>query len=281
MSPVSPSPTAPGARAAPDLADLAPPAGWRWWPVFESWWVQYRRVWIGSVFGRFLMPVLFLASMGLGLGSLVDRSSGGVGGVSYLHYVVPGILAAQAMWTAMGESTYPVFGAIKWDYKYHAMLATPLSVRDVLIGHIGYVVVQTTFASVAFLAVGTAFGSWVSWWAVATLVPTTLTGLAFTTACFAFVATQESESSFSILFRFVMTPLFLFSGVFFPIDQLPIAIRWVAWVMPLWHGVDADRQLALGSPDWTVVGGHTAYLLFVCGLCAWLAHRALTKRMVV
>jgi lipooligosaccharide transport system permease protein len=263
------------------VADLAPPAGWRWWPVFESWWVQYRRVWVGSVFGRFLMPVLFLASMGLGLGSLVDRSSGGVDGVSYLHYVVPGILAAQAMWTAMGESTYPVFGAIKWDYKYHAMLATPVSVRDVLIGHLGYVMVQCALASTVFLAVGTAFGSWVSWWALATLVPTTLTGLAFATACFAFVATQESESSFSILFRFVMTPLFLFSGVFFPVDQLPIWIRWIAWVMPLWHGVDADRQLALGSPDWTAVGGHTAYLLVVCGLCSWLAHRFLTRRMVV
>lgn len=261
--------------------DPAPPAGRRWRPVFGSWVTQYKRVWMGSVFGRFLMPVLFLASMGLGLGSLVDRSSGGVGGVSYLHFVVPGILASQAMWVALNESTYPVFGAIRWDQRYHAMLATPVGISDILVGHIGYVTVQILFATVAFVAVGAAFGAWVSWWVLAAIATTVLTGVAFTTACFAFTARLQSESGFSILFRFVMTPLFLFSGVFFPVSQLPAFLRPVAWLLPLWHGVDAARELALGTPDWASVAGHAAYLLVFTAAAGWLAHRLLTRRMVV
>jgi lipooligosaccharide transport system permease protein len=98
---------------------------------------------------------------------------------------------------------------------------------------------------------------------------------------FAFTATQESDSGFNILFRFVITPLFLFSGVFFPVDHLPALLRPIAWVTPLWHGVDANRSLALGSPDWPLVVGHTAYLLLVIAVGAVLARRTFTKRLVV
>jgi lipooligosaccharide transport system permease protein len=98
---------------------------------------------------------------------------------------------------------------------------------------------------------------------------------------FAFSAGQESDGGFNILFRFVMTPLFLFSGIFFPIDQLPALIRPIAWITPLWHGVEANRSLALGSPELAVVLGHTAYLLVVIAVGGWLARRAFTKRLVV
>src|SRR5450631_4710887 len=116
------------------------PASWR--PVFGSWLTAYKRTWRGSIFGRFLSPLMFLLSIGLGLGSLVNKSSGGVNGVPYLQYVVPGIVAAQSMWVAMGESTYPVMGAIRWNAKYLAMLATPVGIDDVLVGHLIYVAMQ-------------------------------------------------------------------------------------------------------------------------------------------
>jgi lipooligosaccharide transport system permease protein len=218
--------------------------------------------------------------MGLGLGSLVDKSAGGVAGVPYLHFVVPGILAAQAMWVAMGESTYPVMGAIRWNMKYHAMLATPVGIDDILIGHLSYVAMQVTGATAIFIGVAALFGSFSSWWVLLALPITVLTGMAFAVPIFAFSAKQDGEGGFNILFRFIMTPLFLLSGTFFPIGQLPAFLRPIAWVTPLWHGVDANRSLALGSPDLVGVLGHAAYLLVVIAVGGLLARRAFTRRLL-
>jgi len=233
---------------------------------------------MGSIFGRFLSPLLFLLSMGLGLGGLVNRSAGGVGGVPYLQFVVPGILAAQAMWVAVGESTYQVLGAIRWNMRYHAMLATPIGVDDILLGHLTYVAMQITGATAIFIGVAALFGSFGSWWVLLCLPITVLTGMAFAVPVFAFSATQEGPDSFNILFRFIMTPLFLFSGIFFPVSQLPALMRPIAWVTPLWHGVEADRSLALGSPDVAGVLGHTAYLLVIIGIA--FSHKAATMRII-
>ena len=274
-STASPPPT-PSTSRPPGAPEPAP-----WRPVFGCWVTVYKRTWLGSVFNRFLSPLLFLLSMGLGLGSLVDTSAGGVDGVPYLHFVVPGILAAQAMWVAIGMATYQVLGAIRWDMKYHAMLATPIGIDDILLGHLTFVAMQVAGATAVFLGVAALFGSFGSWWVLLALPITILTGMAFAVPVFAFSATQESDGGFNILFRFIMTPLFLFSGVFFPIDQLPAFIRPIAWVTPLWHGVDANRSLALGSPDVASVLGHTAYLLVVIAVGAWLARRAFAKRLVV
>ena len=252
----------------------------RWRPVFGYWLTAYKRTWRGSIFGRFLSPLLFLLSMGLGLGSLVNHSAGGVDGVPYLQFVVPGILAAQAMWVAMGESTYQVLGAIRWQMQYHAMLATPIGVDDLLLGHLAYVAAQVTGATVIFMAVGACFGAWASWWVLLALPVTLLTGMAFAVPIFAFSATQEGDSGFNILFRFIITPLFLFSGTFFPVSQLPVWLRPVAWVTPLWHGVEANRSLALGSPDLLAVLGHTAYLLVFIAAGAWVARRTFRGRLV-
>jgi lipooligosaccharide transport system permease protein len=270
------------ASASPDAQrgpTAARPAHWR--PVFGAWLTAYRRTWKGSIASRFLSPLLFLLSMGLGLGSLVDRSSGGVDGVPYLQYVVPGILAAQAMWVSVGESTYQVLGAIRWNMKYHAMLATPIGVRDILVGHISYVGAQLAGATAIFMAVSAAFGAFFSWWVLLCLPVTVLVGLAFTVPIFAFSATQESDGGFNILFRFVITPLFLFSGTFFPIEQLPPVLRPVAWLTPLWHGVDANRELALGSPDLVRVALHVLVLLAFVAAGGWLALRAFHRRLVV
>jgi len=140
---------------------------------------------------------------------------------------------------------------------------------------------QITGATAIFIGVAALFGSFSSWWVVLALPVTVLTGMAFAVPVFAFAAKQETDGGFNILFRFIMTPLFLFSGIFFPVDQLPAILRPVAWVMPLWHGVQVDRALALGSAEPIVVLGHTAYLLVVIALGGWLARRAFTKRLLV
>jgi len=232
---------------------------------YEYWLFQYKRTWRGSVVSTVLFPVLFLASMGLGLGSLVDSSaSRGVDGLPYLVFLAPGLLAATAMQTAVGESTYPVMGAIKWIKTYHAMLATPLGVLDVLVGHLLYIGVRVLIGSTIFLAVMTAFGAVDSPLALLTLPAALLTGLAFATPVVAYSAVLENDYGFAVLLRFVVVPLFLFGGVFYPVTQLPLVLEQLAYLTPLWHGVALSRELALG----TATVGST--LLHVAYLAVWI-----------
>ncbi|TRW43390.1 ABC transporter permease [Georgenia yuyongxinii] len=272
--------SAPTARGAPPTLQ---PARRRWLPVLGFWWLQYRRTWVSSVVSRFLMPLMFLLSLGLMLGSLVDRSAGGVDGVPYLHYVVPGILAAQAMWAALTESTYSVLGAIRWTRQYHAMLATPIGVADVLAGHLAYVALSLTLGTVAFVAVAALFGAWASWGVLLAIPVAVLTGMAFAAPCFAVAArfTDSADTSFSVIYRLVVTPLFLVSGTFFPVEQLPALLRPVAWVTPLWHGVEACRALTSPAPAWAAVAGHVAVLALMTAAGLWWARRAFTRRLVV
>lgn len=258
----------------------APREGRMWDRALAYWLLNYKRTWRGSLFSGFLSPLFFLAAMGLGLGALVDAGEPSLG-VPYVAFVAPGVLAAQAMQTAIVESTWPVMGAVKWQRQYHAMLAAPLGVTDVLLGHIAYVALRVTVTSAVFLLVAGVLGAFASWWVLMALPVAMLCGMAFAAPVFAFSIRSESDAGFMLLFRFVAMPLFLFSGTFFPIDQLPGALRPLAWITPLWHAVDASRDLALGMARPVEVAGHVAYLLvWVAGGLA-LALRAFRSRLVV
>ncbi|GAB2680457.1 ABC transporter permease [Thalassiella azotivora] len=261
------------------------PRGGGWRSAFEFWWRTYLRTWRGSVFTGFLSPLLYLAAMGYGLGALVDRGDAGgvlVAGevVPYVLFVAPGVLAATAMQAAVGEATYPVMGAIKWQRQYHAMIASPLGVQDVALGHLAYLVVRVAITSAVFVAVAAALGAFASWWALLALPAAVLTGTAFAASVYAFATAQENDQGFNVLFRFVVTPMFLFSGTFFPVDQLPGWLQPVAWVTPLWHGVELCRSLTLGTVEVGPAALHVAYLLlWVAGGVA-VALRCLGRRLV-
>jgi lipooligosaccharide transport system permease protein len=229
---------------------------------FEYWAASYRRTWRGSVTASFLNPVLFLLAMGLGLGSLIDRShrTASLGGHHYVVFLAPGLLAATAMQIAGTESTYPVMAAVKWVRQYQAMLATPLRIVDVFLGHLLYVAARLAVAAVIFLAVMAAFGATASSWALLAVPGAILTGLAFAAPLMAWAVTMERDGSFAPVFRFVLIPMFLFSGTFFPVSQLPAAIQPVAYVTPLWHGVDLCRSVALGTATPGRTLGHVAVL---------------------
>ena len=248
--------------------------------VFAYFLTVYKRTWRGSVIARFLSPLFFLLSLGIGLGSLVNARAGGVGGLPYLQFVVPAIVATQTMWVAMGESTYAVLGYIKWNMGYHAMLATPMGVRDVLRGHFLSIAAQLVLATSIFMAIAALFGGFSSWAALWCLPIAVLTGMAFVTPIFAFTAKQEGDDGFNILFRWVMTPLMLFSGTFFPITQLPGWMQPLAWVTPLWHGVESCRMVATGTVSWGLLVGHLAVLVVFAVVGWWLAERSFTKRLV-
>jgi lipooligosaccharide transport system permease protein len=251
--------------------------------AYEAWAQAYRRTWRGSVVTSFLNPVLYLGAMGWGLGHYVGSGGGQarLGGYDYLTYIAPGLLAATAMQIGVAESTWPVLGSIKWWRRYHAMLATPLRVRDVMLGHVGWMLTRVTIVSTVFFAVMAAFGTVPRASSLLALPAAVLTGLAFAASVAAFSATQETDVGFSTLFRFVVVPMFLFSGTFFPIDQLPVGLRPVAWLTPLWHGVDLCRSLDLGTTTAWLTAVHVAYLsaLVAAGVAA--AQRTYTRRLLV
>ena len=209
----------------------------------------YRRTWRGTLFMTFLSPILYLATMGLGLGGFVDRNGTLVEGVSYLTFLAPGLLAAQAMNTASFECTYPVLGMIVWQRTFEGMLVTPLGVRGLLGGLLAWVTVRLTMVATVFLTVIFVFGASRSPAAVAAIPVAVLTGLAFAAPLIAFTATQKNDNGFAAVFRFGVTPLFLFSGTFFPVERLPAFIQPIAWVTPLYHGVELTRGIMLGRAE--------------------------------
>lgn len=269
------------ATRTPAVRTVAPAGTGGWRAVTEHLLVQYRRVWFGSAISTFLAPLLYLAGMGFGLGVLVDRGSGGLGGVSYVAFIAPGVLAATAVQVAAGETSFPVMGGIKWARTYHGMLATPLRVRDVVVGHQVYVLLRVTMAAVVFLGVAGLLGALRSPWALLAAPVAVLGGMAFATCAYAYSARLENDRGITLMFRFVVMPMTLFSGTFFPIEQLPGWLVPVAWATPLWHAVDACRALTLGTATPGGVAGHAAYLLAWLVVGQWLSVRVLRRRMVV
>jgi lipooligosaccharide transport system permease protein len=252
-----------------------------WLRAAGYWGYQYKRTWKSSIATSFLIPILYLAAMGIALGSLIDKHSHGVGGVSYVAYLAPGLLAGTAMQIGANDMMYPVLGAIKWMRTYLAMLAGPLSVYDVLLGHLAWVATRIAIVVSIYLAVMAAFGTIFSFWAIAALPAAVLTGMAFAAPMAAFAATLDKDSGFSTLYRFVIIPLFLFSGIFFPISHLPLVLQVVAYISPLFHGVALCRDLTLGTVHLWPDLGHAAYLCLWVGAGYLVGRHTFAKRLVV
>jgi lipooligosaccharide transport system permease protein len=250
--------------------------------AFQAWLVNYRRTWRGTIYSSVLTPVLYLGAMGLGLGTLVDQhGTAGLGRVSYLVFLAPGLMAAAAMQHAVAESLYPVYSAVKWQQTYQAAAATPLKPGDIFHGHLLFTTMRLTMNSAVFVVVMAAFGAVRSPWVVAAIAVSVLTGLAFATPMEAFAITRKTPNGFSMIFRFGIVPMFLFSGTFFPVSQLPAWIRPVAYITPLWHGVALSRSLALGAVSVPGAIGHIAYLAAVATAGLLLTRRCYVRRLYV
>ncbi len=250
--------------------------------AFMFWLVNYRRTWKGTIYTSVLSPLLYLGAMGLGLGTLVNKHGvSSLGGVSYLDFLAPGLLAAAAMETAMGESMYPVLASVKWLKTYQAAAATPVRPADLFHGHLLFTTMRLIMNGAIFLATMAAFGAIRSFWVLAAWPVAVLTGLAFAAPVEAFSITQNKDQNFALLFRFGMIPLFLFSGTFFPVSQLPAWIRPVAYATPLWHGVALCRQLSLGTADLMGALGHVAYLVVFVLAGLVVGQRTYRRRLYV
>jgi lipooligosaccharide transport system permease protein len=241
----------------------------------------YRHTWRGSLFTGFLQPTLFLLAMGLGVGTLVDRGPMTLpGGIGFLPFLAPGLLAGMCMQTAAFESSWSILGKITWQRNYEAILATPVRSIDIVAGELGWIAIRLGMVATAFLMAMMAFGAMLSPLAPLAILTATLTGLAFAAPIMAYAGTIKNGNEFNVVFRFIITPLFLFSGIFFPVSRLPEPLQALAAITPLFHGVALTRGVTLGtleSPGWIV---HVAYLTAMVAGGAAVAVRTLERRLL-
>ena len=253
--------------------------------VFEHRFLTYRRTFRASLFSSFLTPLLFLTAMGLGLGGYVDASSNdALGGFTYIQFLAPGLLVATAMQAASFEATFPIMAGLVWSRIFHAMYATPITSRDVALGNLLWIGARLALISAVFTVVIVLFGAYASPLVVLAIPVAVLTGLAFAAPIAAFSATQRTPDRFAAIFRFIVTPLFIFSGTFFPIDSLPPVLQPLAWLTPLYHGAVLARGLSLGTigedPTIELALVHLAILIGFIVVGTILAVRTVNAKLV-
>jgi len=230
-----------------------------------------RAFWVSVLVVGVLTPLLYVLALGVGLGSVVD-DNGTPLGVKYLVFVAPAFLTTAALQIAAGDASFPVMAGFKWQRVFHGMAATPLRPRQIGDGHLMWITLRLIVNSAIYLAILSAFGGATRWQVVYAVPAATLTGAAFAAPVMALAATVESEGqAFNILFRFVVTPMFLFSGTFYPISRLPEWGRWLAYATPLWHGTELARDAGIGGLSDLAVLGHITYLvvLLVVGIALY------------
>ena len=244
---------------------------------FAYWMTRFRHNWRANSVIGILNPLLFLLGLGLGLGTLVDATGHPpVPGQTYLDFVAPGVLAASAMQIAFLELSYPVYRALRVGRSYRIAAGTPLEPGDILAGHLLYVIFRLFTTSAIFLAVMAVLGATHTIGALWIVPAAVLTGLAFATPAAAIAVSVERGTTLNLIFRFVIFPLYTLSGTFFAVDRLPAALRDIAYVTPLWQGVDLCRALSLGTATTTSTLIHVGYLgaLTIAGtIAAWLRYR--------
>jgi lipooligosaccharide transport system permease protein len=228
-------------------------------------------------------PVLYLVSIGLGLGSYIDQNAGnaGVDGVSYLTFLAPALLATAAIQGAMDESVYPTLEGFKWNKTFFSMNATPLSGNHIAMGVFFNSLIRTVFTAILYWLVMLAFGVLESpraWLAIFTAV---MAGAAFGALMQALAGMLENEDVFfTLVERFIVMPLFLFSGTFYPLSSMPIFLQWIGWISPLWHATELGRWLTYGSDiSTTMLFVHFIFLnsILIFGLFA--SRRIFTRRL--
>jgi lipooligosaccharide transport system permease protein len=251
--------------------------------VVEHRMLVYRRTFRASLFSSFLTPALFLAAMGVGLGTYVDASANpALGGVPYIAFLAPGLLAAACMQSAAFEATFPIMAGLLWSRVFHAMHATPISGRDIALGNLVWIAIRMLLIATVFTLVIVLFGAATSPLILLAIPAAALTGMAFAAPIAAFAATQRTPDRFNAIFRFGIMPLFLFSGTFYPIESLPAILQPLAWITPLYHGVALARGLSLGTigeaPVMALI--HLLVLLAFIGVGTLLAVRTIDAKLV-
>lgn len=270
-------------RVPPPAVMAARARRWGWW-YYVEYWLRAAKAWALSIVIYMIgEPLLYLIALGLGLGSLVDNGVGTVDGVSYLVFVAPALLISTVVMSTGAELTYPVMAGFKWDRLYYGPHATPVTPAQIGTGHFLGVLIRFTVQASIFWVMMILFAAVPRGVAISALVIPigVLSAAAFGALLQAYASTLQDEGyQFSFVQRFVIMPMFLFAGTFFPLSAMPIYLHWIGWISPVWHGTQLARQVTYGAtePTWLTLV-HIAFL-GVCTLIGvlWM-RRSYARRM--
>ena len=245
--------------------------------VTRRQYLVWRKVVWSSLTTNVVNPVLFLFAFGFGLGAVVDR----MGGLSYLAFVVPGMMAYSAMFAASFETTIGSFSRLDFQKTWDATLATPVSLLELLLGEAIWATCKAMISAICVLVVGALWGGVGSAGGALSSLPLILLG-GFTFAACGLAATAYARSweFFSYFFTFWITPMFIFSGVFFGVDRFPDYVEWVAWLLPMTHLIEVVRPLVAGQDLGLLQAlGHTLFVAALGALAFVVAYRRLKTRL--
>ena len=251
----------------------------RWLRSWQYHATYYAQTWRGSVASSILFPILYLFSLGVGVGHLVAAHTGLVEGQTYLHFIAPSLLATTTMQLGEGESLWPVLASVKWIRSYHAAAATPLEPEDILVGKLAWVATRAFVTSIVYTIIIGCFGALQSWWCLTLPFLGTLITVAFSSPLVAYAARSQSDASFTTLYRFAFVPMFLFSATFYPVSAYPPALRPVVQFFPLYHGVALVRAAAFGQGTPGAELGHLAVLVTMAAAGIVWGRRTMRARL--
>ncbi|MGD8215235.1 ABC transporter permease [Aestuariimicrobium sp. Y1814] len=244
--------------------------------VLERGWIAIKtQNWVILISG-FVEPVLYLLAMGIGVGALVGDVPGPGGRtISYAAYIAPALLATSAMNGALYDSTTNVFFKLNYGKIYQTMLQTAMGPMDVALGEIMLALLRGLIYAIGFMGVMAVLGLVTSWWALAMIPAALLIAFGFASIGMAVTSYMKTFQQLDIII-FVMLPMFLFSATLYPIEVFPEAVQWFVKALPLWHGVEMMRHLAVGHLTWATLG-HIVYFVAMCALGTLLTTLRLRK----
>ncbi|MDJ0338105.1 ABC transporter permease [Cryobacterium sp. PH31-O1] len=252
---------------------------------YGSWYVAEHRFRIMRSYAQTVLftavgsPLVYLYATGVGLASLVDGNLGdnAVNGVSYLAFLAPALLASSAIAVASEEFTYPIMLGFKWNPTFFGMNASSIQPGQIINGIVISVAARMLITCVIFYVFMLVFGAVPGPLGFVAVLVALLTGLAFGALVMAYTATLKDDTGqLAMVQRFVILPMTLFSGTFFPLDVLPPYLQWIGWISPLWHGTELSRVFAYGMPEpiWLSMV-HVLYLATLLAV-GWVWARRLT-----
>lgn len=255
------------------ILDLVPYSFAVWWRHFLVW---QRTVW-SSLTLQMVNPVLYLFAFGFGLGAVISD----MGGLSYLTFVVPGMMAYSAMFTASFEATISAYSRLTMQQTWGAILATPVTLLELLLGEVAWAIAKGLLSALGVVLIG------YFWGGIESLPGALLSFLVLTLACFTYAACGLAATAYAKHWEFIsyfmtfwVTPNFMFTGVFFSIDRFPTYIQALSWILPTTHVIGIIRPLTAGQPlDLGMTLLHLFFLSLLGGLMFFLAHRKLQTRL--
>jgi len=240
----------------------------------------YKHTWM-IIFSGFFEPLFYLLGIGVGLGVMIGEAAG----VPYGAFLAPGLLATSCMQGAISDGFFNIFFKLHFQKTYDGILATPMRAPDIAFGEMLWAMGRGSIYAAAFMVVLIVMGETtgspmiLSRWAVLALPAALLVSAAFASIALCITSFARKIQDFDIVVGLIVLPMFLFSGAFFPIEQLPSPIQWVIQAGPLYHGVELLRSLTTGRVTWTILI-HVAYLIVVGGSAFAIATRRLERTLI-